>query len=180
MPVILLPPMYAELVGPVVFLAGPIQGAPLWQPEAAKLLHELMPELHVANPRRDYIPGEFEYDAQVDWETHHLRRAATAGSSCSGWRRRRRTPANGPTPRPPGSNWPSGRCGTTETGRSWWSALKRGSPGRSTSAGGSPRTAPPCRCASPSARRARWRCGCSADRRRTTVCACAQQRPSRR
>ena len=76
---ILTPPHHPELVGPVVFLAGPIQGAPLWQVDATKVLHELMPGLHVANPRRDYFPGEFEYDAQVDWETHHLRRAAANG-----------------------------------------------------------------------------------------------------
>lgn len=76
---VILPPHYPGPVGPVVFLAGPIQGAPPWQAEAAKLLHELLPELHVANPRRGYAPGEFEYAAQVDWETHHLRRAATDG-----------------------------------------------------------------------------------------------------
>jgi len=76
---IILPPHYPDPVGPVVFLAGPIQGAPLWQLEAVRHLHELMPEIHVANPRRDYFPGEFEYDAQVDWETHHLRRAAVGG-----------------------------------------------------------------------------------------------------
>ncbi len=76
---VILPPHYPEPVGPLVFLAGPIQGAPLWQVEASRLLHELRPELHVANPRRDYLPGEFDYAAQVDWETHHLRRAATDG-----------------------------------------------------------------------------------------------------
>lgn len=76
---VLQPPNYCELVGPVVFLAGPIQGAPRWQLDAAKLLHELLPEVHVADPRRDSFPGEFEYDAQVDWETLHLRRAAENG-----------------------------------------------------------------------------------------------------
>lgn len=76
---IFLPPTYSDLVGPVVFLAGPIQGAPLWQPEAAKLLHELMPSLHVANPRRERTLDPLGYDEQVDWETHHLRRAATGG-----------------------------------------------------------------------------------------------------
>lgn len=78
-PRILIPPTYSELVGPVVFLAGPIQGAPLWQPDAAKLLHELMPELHVASPRRERTLDPVGYDEQVDWETHHLRRAATDG-----------------------------------------------------------------------------------------------------
>ncbi|MBI3984308.1 hypothetical protein HY346_03340 [Candidatus Microgenomates bacterium] len=73
------PPEIVEVEGPVVFLAGPIQGAPLWQPEAARLLHELVPSLTVANPRRDYPPGEFQYNQQVDWETHYLRRAGKFG-----------------------------------------------------------------------------------------------------
>ena len=74
------PPDYPELAGPVVFLAGPIQGAPEWQADAVRLLGEAAPHLHVANPRRDYVPGEFAYDAQVDWETYHLRRAAADGA----------------------------------------------------------------------------------------------------
>ena len=73
------PPDYPAIGGPLVFLAGPIQSAPDWQAEAARLLGELAPTLHVANPRRQYPPGTFEYAAQVDWETHHLRRAAERG-----------------------------------------------------------------------------------------------------
>jgi hypothetical protein len=73
------PPDYPPLAGPVVFLAGPIQGAPDWQAEAVRLLAGRAPHVHVANPRRAYFPGEFVYDAQVDWETHHLRRAAADG-----------------------------------------------------------------------------------------------------
>ena len=66
-----------DLTGPVVFLAGPIQGAPDWQAEATELL---LPSAHVASPRRHYGPGEFVYEAQVDWETAMLRRAATDGT----------------------------------------------------------------------------------------------------
>jgi hypothetical protein len=76
---LILPPDYPPVAGPLVFLAGPIQGAPAWQAEAIRILGELAPHAHVANPRRDYAPGEFEYAAQVDWETHHLRRAAADG-----------------------------------------------------------------------------------------------------
>jgi hypothetical protein len=36
--------------------------------------------LHLACPRRTYLPGEFVYEAQVDWETHYLRRAAQDGA----------------------------------------------------------------------------------------------------
>lgn len=74
------PPEYPPLMGRVVFLAGPIQGAANWQAEAIGLLGQLASHLHVANPRRAYLTGEFDYDAQVDWETHHLRRAAADGA----------------------------------------------------------------------------------------------------
>ena len=76
---VILPPDYPDSTGPMVFLAGPIQCAPPWQADAIRYLHELMPDLPIANPRRGYSPGEFEYAAQVDWETHHLRRAAAGG-----------------------------------------------------------------------------------------------------
>jgi hypothetical protein len=79
MPHVILPPHYPDPAGPLAFLAGPIQGAPLWQAEAIAYLHELMPELPVANPRRGYQAGDLEHAAQVDWETHHLRRAAADG-----------------------------------------------------------------------------------------------------
>ncbi|MBX9623749.1 MAG: nucleoside 2-deoxyribosyltransferase domain-containing protein [Gemmataceae bacterium] len=73
------PPDYPTVDGPLVFLAGPIQSAPDWQAVAAGLLHAARPDLAIANPRRAYPPGTFGYAAQVDWETHHLRRAAADG-----------------------------------------------------------------------------------------------------
>jgi hypothetical protein len=76
---LILPPNYHDVTGPVIFLAGPIQGAPLWQDQAVALLLDQAPPIHIASPRRKYTPGEFEYDAQVDWETHYLRRAAKEG-----------------------------------------------------------------------------------------------------
>jgi hypothetical protein len=76
---VLSPPTVIEFTGPVVFLAGPIRGAPDWQADAVRLLHSLAPGLHVANPRRVYPPGTFDHAAQVDWETHHLRRAGADG-----------------------------------------------------------------------------------------------------
>jgi hypothetical protein len=73
------PPDYPAIAGPLIFLAGPIQGAPDWQAQAVRLLTKEAPELHIANPRRVCFPDEFVFDQQVDWETHHLRRAATDG-----------------------------------------------------------------------------------------------------
>ena len=74
------PPGYKDLIGPVIFLGGPIQGAPNWQGEATLNIHNLNPDIAVASPRKDYAPGEFVYEAQVDWETHYLNRAAEWGA----------------------------------------------------------------------------------------------------
>jgi hypothetical protein len=75
----LLPPKIVAVEGPLVFLAGPIQGAPNWQADALRWFETQAPDLAVASPRRDYPPGAFDYAAQVDWETHYLRRAAQRG-----------------------------------------------------------------------------------------------------
>ena len=65
---------------PVIFLAGPIQGASDWQRAAINLIHEAKPDVTIASPRRDYLPGTFNYAEQVDWETHHLQRAGENGA----------------------------------------------------------------------------------------------------
>lgn len=76
---ILLPPDITEVQGKVIFLAGPIQGAPLWQNKVIEITQSLDESLNIANPRREYLDNEFVYEAQVDWETHFLRRAAQNG-----------------------------------------------------------------------------------------------------
>jgi hypothetical protein len=76
---VLLPPNIVPIHGPLVFLAGPIQGAPDWQAHALRWFAEYAPGIDVASPRCQYPPGEFDYAAQVNWETHHLRRAAESG-----------------------------------------------------------------------------------------------------
>jgi hypothetical protein len=75
--ILLQPPEIVE--GPVIFLAGPIQGAPNWQQDAATQIHELDPSIIVASPRKDYPEGTFVYEKQVDWETHFLRTAGRLG-----------------------------------------------------------------------------------------------------
>ena len=74
-------PEYIEVEGPMIFLAGPIQGADDWQKQAIAYIQKRAPEIHIASPRRDYFDfGEpFIYNKQVDWETHYLRRAAKDG-----------------------------------------------------------------------------------------------------
>src|SRR4051812_20568877 len=73
------PPEIIQTDGPIIFLAGPIQGAPDWQSTAAALIHDLDPSVVVASPRRDYPEGTFVYEHQVDWETHYLRTAGRSG-----------------------------------------------------------------------------------------------------
>lgn len=76
---LLLPTMITPIEGPVVFLAGPIQGAPYWQADAISWFAEHAPTISVASPRRPDRSGPFDYAAQVDWETYYLRRAAEGG-----------------------------------------------------------------------------------------------------
>lgn len=67
-------PQRYDGAGPSVFLAGGITGCPDWQANAAR---RLLPHADVLNPRRrNYVAGGDEYERQVDWEYHHLRRAA--------------------------------------------------------------------------------------------------------
>lgn len=76
------PPEIVEIDQPVIFLAGPIQGAPDWQSEAATKIHRMDSSIVVASPRRDYPDGTFVYEKQVDWETHFLRAAGRRGVIC--------------------------------------------------------------------------------------------------
>lgn len=76
---VLQPPEIIDTDGPVIFLAGPIQGAANWQTEAATNIHNIDPTIIVASPRRDYPEGTFIYEKQVDWETHFLRKAGKIG-----------------------------------------------------------------------------------------------------
>lgn len=73
------PPEIVETEGPIIFLAGPIQGAADWQSVAIAEIHNLDPSIVVASPRKNYPEGTFVYEKQVDWETHFLRLAGKAG-----------------------------------------------------------------------------------------------------
>ncbi len=76
---LLQPPEIIDIEKPVIFLAGPIQGAPDWQSEAAEIIHNHDASIVVASPRKDYPEGTFVYEKQVDWETHFLRIAGRIG-----------------------------------------------------------------------------------------------------
>ena len=79
---LIIEPTYNPIDTPLIFLAGPIQGAYRWQDNAIALIQVAAPELYIASPRRDAEEGEFEvekYNEQVDWETYHLQRAGENG-----------------------------------------------------------------------------------------------------
>lgn len=63
----------------IIFLAGPIQGAENWQDKAIDILRNEITDCVIANPRREYIDDEFEYNKQVEWETEYLNKAAKNG-----------------------------------------------------------------------------------------------------
>lgn len=79
---IILPPNYPKIAGPLIFLAGPIQGAPDWQSTAISYLKDHA-DVHIASPRRPKRrSGDFtkkDYNEQVDWEHHFLDYAAENG-----------------------------------------------------------------------------------------------------
>lgn len=68
----------------MIFLAGPIQGAYKWQDQAIEIIQSKAPELNIASPRRSISKkGDFTrvmFEEQVDWETHHLRKAGEKGA----------------------------------------------------------------------------------------------------
>lgn len=80
-----LPPDYHASSKPLIFLAGPIQGAPRWQNAATNLLDS--PAADIASPRYigdheeeigDWVPG-LSPEQQIGWETYHLTKAGEKG-----------------------------------------------------------------------------------------------------
>ena len=67
---------------PLVFLAGPVVGAPNWQVDAAARILSLDSEIYVASPRRqgvDFETADPRFEEQVLWETYHLNMAGRNG-----------------------------------------------------------------------------------------------------
>lgn len=77
---IIVVPEIKEIDGQLVFLAGPIQGAEDWQRKAIDLISRRCPSFNIASPRGDYSKRKFDYDVQVDWETHYLALASKSGA----------------------------------------------------------------------------------------------------
>lgn len=72
---------------PLVFLAGPVQGAPDWQSDMAEKLLRSGFEMNIASPRRTdmddpAIRAAFDREAQhaqIDWELRHIHQAIKFG-----------------------------------------------------------------------------------------------------
>lgn len=76
---IIIAPEQREVNRPIIFLAGPIQGAEDWQSRAVEIIHNANPKAVVASPRRFSFAKKFNYDEQVDWETDYLEKAGKNG-----------------------------------------------------------------------------------------------------
>lgn len=71
---------------PLVFLAGPIQGAPDWQTSFAVNLLSQHPDIAVASPRRTpEDQARFDADEQVTWEHRALEKARRFGVLAFWW-----------------------------------------------------------------------------------------------
>ncbi len=79
-------PLVVPRENPLVFLAGPVQGAPNWQERFAHILLDRSPEIFVASPRRT-PENQLRFDAteQVDWEHTALERARKLGAIAFWW-----------------------------------------------------------------------------------------------
>lgn len=65
----------------LIFLAGPIIGAPNWQQEAINIIHRKAPEIIIASPKHpDQNQTNFTLEQQADWESFHLEKASKNGS----------------------------------------------------------------------------------------------------
>jgi len=80
---IIFPPKYEKVEGPLIFIAGPIQGAMNWQKLAIDIIRSMDSEINIACPRRALDrerDKKFVYEEQVDWETHYLKAAGANGA----------------------------------------------------------------------------------------------------
>ncbi len=87
---VIIPKTYVrEIEDPLVFLAGPIIGAPNWQDEAIEILFSMEPDLVIATPRRGIrdriapyvVNGDENYfPRQRAWERHYLDIASKTGA----------------------------------------------------------------------------------------------------
>jgi hypothetical protein len=80
---IIIAPHYVEVSSPIIYLAGPMEGAVDWQSEAIQYIHNKDHRLNIASPRRPTLGKvpftETGFHQQVDWEHFYLQRASEKG-----------------------------------------------------------------------------------------------------
>lgn len=85
---VIIPKTYADINSPLIFLAGPIRGAPKWQDEAIKYIIKEDKEVVIASPTRTVekdivqylVSGKNDVEGrQRAWERHYLDVAAKNG-----------------------------------------------------------------------------------------------------
>jgi hypothetical protein len=86
---LIIPKSYVEINSPIIFLAGPIKGAPNWQDEAAEIIFSKKPNTTIASPRwgiRDKIEKyvvigiENYFQRTRAWERHYLEISSKNGA----------------------------------------------------------------------------------------------------
>lgn len=79
---ILISPNTEEVEDPIIFLAGPVNGAPDWQSDAIGHL-SLNESIHIVSPRQardESVPlSAQESKKQIEWEQHYLQKAMRDG-----------------------------------------------------------------------------------------------------
>ncbi|MFA5532633.1 MAG: hypothetical protein WDA13_03500 [Candidatus Shapirobacteria bacterium] len=75
------PYQYYKENKPLIFLAGPIIGAPNWQQQAINIIHCKNPEIAIASPKHlEKKQTNFSLEEQSDWESFHLTKASENGA----------------------------------------------------------------------------------------------------
>lgn len=87
---VIIPKTYiTPIENPLIFLAGPCGGAPLWQDEAIQIILSRESDVTIASPRWDVRPGIAQYILSGDdahfpraraWERHYLDIASKTGA----------------------------------------------------------------------------------------------------
>lgn len=77
------PPQFEQFDRHLLYLAGPIKGAPNWQEQAVSIVHGLNPHILIASPRRNReIPGDLsdeEFGRQDRWCDYYVDLACKHG-----------------------------------------------------------------------------------------------------
>lgn len=87
---IILPKVYVpDIKEKIIFLAGPIKGAPKWQDKAIRIIHSQNPQIYLASPskhlREEYLQSalkgdETKFPRQLNWERYYLELTSERGS----------------------------------------------------------------------------------------------------